>query len=130
MKKVLVSGCFDLLHGGHVAFFRTAASYGKLYVSVGSDVNLLELKGKKPFFSQEERVYIVSSIRYVEEAFIARGSGLLDFEPDIVRIHPDIFIVNTDGHSPDKEALCRKYGLEYVVLDRIPEPGLPARSRP
>lgn len=128
MKKVLVSGCFDLLHGGHVAFFRTAASYGKLYVSVGSDVNLLELKGKKPFFSQEERVYIVSSIRYVEEAFIARGSGLLDFEPDIVRIHPDIFIVNTDGHSPDKEALCRKYGLEYVVLDRIPEPGLPARS--
>jgi cytidyltransferase-like protein len=45
MKKVLVSGCFDLLHGGHVAFFKTAASYGKLYVSVGSDVNLLELKG-------------------------------------------------------------------------------------
>jgi cytidyltransferase-like protein len=128
MKKVLVSGCFDLLHGGHVAFFKTAASYGKLYVSVGSDVNLLELKGKKPYFSQEERVYIVSSIKYVEEAFISGGSGLLDFEPDIERIRPDILIVNTDGHSPDKEALCRKYGLEYIVLDRIPEPGLPARS--
>ena len=107
MKKVLVSGCYDLLHGGHIAFFKTAASYGRLYVSIGSDENLLALKGKKPFFSQEERLYIVSSVRYVEEAFIAGGSGFLDFEPDIERIEPDIFIVNTDGHSPEKEALSR-----------------------
>jgi len=128
MKKVLVSGCFDLLHGGHIAFFKTAASYGRLYVSVGSDANLLALKGKKPYFSQEERLYIVNSVRYVEEAFIAGGSGLLDFEPDIERIGPDIFIVNTDGHSAEKESLCKKYGVEYIVLDRIPEPGLPPRS--
>lgn len=127
-KKVMVSGCFDLLHGGHIAFFKTAASYGNLYVSIGRDDNLLFLKGKKPFFSQEERLYIVKSIKYVEDAFLASGSGLLDFEPDIKRIKPDIFIVNRDGHSPDKESLCKKYGIEYVVLERIPEPGLPARS--
>ena len=40
-KKVLVSGCYDLMHGGHVAFFKTAAQYGKLYVAVGADANLL-----------------------------------------------------------------------------------------
>ena len=56
-KKVLVSGCYDLLHGGHIAFFKTASAYGKLFVSVGSDENLLRLKGKKPFFSQEERLH-------------------------------------------------------------------------
>ncbi len=127
-KKVLVSGCFDLLHGGHIAFFKTAASYGKLYVSIGRDDNLLSLKGKKPYFLQEERLYIVRSIKYVEDAFLASGSGLLDFEPDIKRINPDIFIVNHDGHSTEKEALCKRLGIEYIVLKRMPEYGLPARS--
>jgi cytidyltransferase-like protein len=100
-KKVLVSGCYDLLHGGHIAFFKTAASYGKLYVSIGRDDNLLMLKGKRPYFSQEERLYIVKSIKFVEEAFLASGTGLLDFEPDLNRIKPDNFIVNRDGHSAE-----------------------------
>jgi cytidyltransferase-like protein len=127
-KKVLVSGCYDLLHGGHIAFFKTAASFGKLYVSIGRDDNLLLLKGKKPYFSQEERVFIVRSIKYVKDAFLASGSGLLDFEPDIKRIKPDIFIVNRDGHTPEKESLCKRFGIEYIVLERLPEPGLPLRS--
>jgi cytidyltransferase-like protein len=127
-KKVLVSGCYDLLHGGHIAFFRTAATYGDLYVSIGRDENLLLLKGKKPVFSEEERLYIVKSIRYVHDAFLGSGSGLLDFEPDLIRLKPDIFLVNHDGHTSAKENLCRKLGIGYIVLDRIPEPGLPARS--
>ncbi|HUX58570.1 MAG TPA: adenylyltransferase/cytidyltransferase family protein [Bacteroidales bacterium] len=127
-KKVLVSGCYDLLHGGHIAFFKTASLYGNLYVSIGRDENLLLLKGKKPVFSEEERLYIVKSIRYVYDAFLALGSGILDFEPDLKKIKPDIFIVNYDGHSVDKEILCKRLGIEYIVLERIPEPGLPARS--
>ena len=127
-KKVFVSGCYDLIHGGHIAFFKTAAAYGDLYVSIGRDENLLFLKGKKPVFSEEERLYIVKSVRYVHDAFLASGMGMLDFEPDLLRIKPDIFIVNYDGHTPDKEKLCKKLGIEYIILERIPEPGLPARS--
>jgi cytidyltransferase-like protein len=127
-KKVFVSGCYDLLHGGHIAFFKVASSYGHLYVSIGRDENLFLLKGKKPVFSEEERLYIVKSIRYVHEAFLGSGAGMLDFEPDLKRIKPDIFIVNKDGHTADKETLCKKLGIEYVILERIPEPGLPARS--
>ena len=127
-KKVLVSGCFDLLHGGHIAFLKTAASYGDLYVSVGRDDNLLILKGTKPFFSQEERLFIIKSIKYVSDAFLTSGTGMLDFEPDIKRIKPDIFIVNGDGHTPEKESLCKGNGVEYIVLERIPEEGLPVRS--
>ncbi len=127
-KKVLVSGCFDLLHGGHIAFFKTASSYGKVYVSVGRDNNLLLLKGKKPYFSQEERLYIIKSIRYVEDAFLASGEGMLDFEPDMRRLKPDILIVNHDGHTVEKERLCKDMGVEYIILERIPEEGLPARS--
>jgi cytidyltransferase-like protein len=127
-KKVLVSGCYDLIHGGHVAFFKTASVYGDLYVSVGRDENLFLLKGRKPVFSEEERLYLVKSIRYVHDAFLGSGTGVLDFEPDLITLKPDIFIVNEDGHTPAKERLCQQYGIEYVVLERIPEPGLPARS--
>jgi len=128
VKKVLVSGCYDLLHGGHIAFLKTAASYGELYVSIGRDENLLSLKDKKPFFSEEERLYIVKSIRYVHDAFLASGMGMLDFEPDMKRLKPDIFIVNQDGHTPDKKILCKELGIQYLVLERIPEAGLPERS--
>jgi cytidyltransferase-like protein len=127
-KKVLVSGCFDLLHGGHIAFFKTAASYGKLYVSVGRDNNLFSLKGERPWFTEDERLYIVRSVRYVKEAFLASGSGMLDFEPDMIRLKPDMFIVNHDGHAEEKEKLCKSLGVNYIVLERIPESGLPVRS--
>lgn len=127
-KKVFVSGCYDLIHGGHVAFFKTVSAYGDVFVSIGRDENLLLLKGKRPVFSEEERLYIVKSIRYVHEAFLATGMGMLDFEPDLKRIKPDIFVVNSDGSTPEKEILCKKLGIEYLVLDRVPEPGLPARS--
>jgi cytidyltransferase-like protein len=127
-KKVLVSGCFDLLHGGHIAFLKTAASYGRLFVSIGTDDNLFLLKGKRPFFSQEERLFIIKSVRFVEDAFLSSGSGMLDFEPDMIRLKPDIFIVNSDGHTEEKEQLCKKLGVEYIILERIPETGLPARA--
>ena len=127
-KKVMVSGCFDLIHGGHIAFFKTAAAYGKLYVILGQDKNLVEIKGKAPYFSQEERKYIVGSVRHVHDARVATGRGMLDFEPDMRSIKPDIFIVNEEGNTPEKRKLCRELGVEYIVLKRIPEPGLPARS--
>ena len=127
-KKVFVSGCYDLLHGGHIAFFKTASEYGDVIVSLGRDENLLLLKGKKPVFSENERLFIVRSVRYVSEAFLASGSGMLDFEPDLRRVKPDIFIVNSDGHTAEKEKLCRDLDIQYLILPRIPEPGLPERS--
>jgi len=48
-KKVFVSGCFDLLHSGHVEFFQRAAAYGdELYVALGSDKTVFDLKGRPP----------------------------------------------------------------------------------
>lgn len=127
-KKVLVSGCYDLLHAGHVAFFKTAAQYGDLYVSVGKDDNLFNLKGKKPYFTQEERAYMVGAVKYVTEAFVASGDGMLDFEEDLKRLKPDYFVVNSDGFTEGKKRLCEENNVELIVLERIPEEGLPARS--
>ncbi len=127
-KTVLVSGCYDLLHAGHIAFFKTASQYGKLYVSLGKDENLLKLKGRKPYFSQEERVYMVGAIKYVTEAFVSVGDGMLDFEEDMKRLKPDFFVVNSDGYTDGKRRLCKENNVELIVLERIPEKGLPARS--
>jgi cytidyltransferase-like protein len=127
-KKVFVSGCFDLIHSGHIEFFKQAAEYGDLYVSVGSDATIKELKGKEPVFKQEERLYIVQAIKYVRDAFIGSGRGKLDFIRELIKINPEIFIVNEDGDSPEKKELCRALGIQYLVLKRIPKEGLPIRS--
>jgi cytidyltransferase-like protein len=127
-KTVLVSGCFDLLHAGHVTFFKEASEYGRLTVSLGTDENIHRLKGKAPVFTQNERLFLVRSICFVHDAILGSGEGLLDFEPDLKRLKPDRFVVNSDGHTPEKENLCRENGVEYIVLDRVPEKGLPARS--
>jgi cytidyltransferase-like protein len=126
--KVLVSGCYDLLHAGHITFFETAAQYGDLYVCVGSDENVLQLKRRRPKFSERERLYMVQAVKYVHHARLGSGTGMLDFEPDLAEIRPDYFVVNTDGGSEDKRRLCAKYGVQYIELPRDPKPGLPARS--
>jgi cytidyltransferase-like protein len=127
-KKVMVSGCFDLLHSGHIAFFDEAASFGELHVCIGSDKNILALKGTPTAFSEDERLYMINHIKSVSSAGIASGSGMLDFEPDLEVVRPDIFVVNSDGHTPEKEALCRRFGVEYKVLERTPAQNLPVRA--
>jgi len=127
-KKVFVSGCFDLLHSGHVAFFKEASAFGDLYVAVGSDQTIYELKGKIPVNSQDERLYMVKSIRYVKDALISKGSGILDFFDEFINLKPDYLVVNTDGNTKTKADLCKKMGVEYIVLKREPPKGFVPRS--
>ncbi|MEG2947504.1 MAG: adenylyltransferase/cytidyltransferase family protein [Bacteroidales bacterium] len=127
-KKVFVSGCYDMLHSGHVAFFEEAARLGDLYVGIGSDRTIGELKNRKTINTEKERLYMVSALKAVHHAWINRGSGIMDFEPDVLELMPDIFFVNSDGHSPVKEAFCRKHGIQYIISERIPHTGLPQRS--
>ncbi len=127
-KKVFVSGCFDMLHSGHVAFFRDAARYGDVYVALGSDQTVYALKGRPTVNDEQERLFMVKSIVWVKDAFISRGSGLLDFEAELHAIQPDYFVVNADGDTPEKRHLCQELGIAYVVLERKPFAGLTGRS--
>lgn len=127
-KKVFVSGCYDLLHSGHVEFFKQASQYGDLYVGIGSDSTYQEYKHRKPMFPEEERLFMVQSIKYVKEACINEGSGVIDFLPSLDKYQPDIFVVNKEGGSDDKRLLCQERGIEYIELERLPAEGLQARS--
>ena len=127
-KKVFVSGCYDLLHSGHVEFFRQAAEYGDLYVGIGSDKTYLGYKHRKTIYSEQERLFMVKSIRYVKDAYINAGSGVLDYVPTLDIVKPDVFVVNSDGGSPEKRKICEERGIEYIALHRDPHEGLTARS--
>jgi cytidyltransferase-like protein len=128
-KKVLVTGCFDWFHSGHIRFFEEVSEMGDLYVVVGNDSNVRTLKGENhPMFSQEERRYIAESIRYVKYACVSTGQGWLDAEPEIKRIKPDIYAVNEDGDRPEKQKYCEDNNIKYLVLKRLPKVGLPRRQ--
>jgi cytidyltransferase-like protein len=128
-KKVIVTGCYDWFHSGHVRFFQEVSAHGDLYVGIGSDANVRSLKGPShPMHSQEERRYMVGAIRFVTQAMVATGRGWLDAEPEIDRLRPDIYAVNEDGDRGGKREFCERRGIEYLVLKRTPAPGLPPRS--
>jgi cytidyltransferase-like protein len=127
-KKVFVSGVFDLLHSGHIAFFKEAAAYGDLYVALGSDQTVYDLRGRPPANSEEERLFMVKAVSYVKDAFISSGSGVLDFEQQLRELQPDIFVVTEDANIPAKRRLAQALGIEYIVLRREPYAHLPHRS--
>jgi len=120
MPKVFVSGCFDLLHSGHIAFLEQASAYGDVIVALGSDRTCRGLKGHPPVVPEEERLYMLRAISHVSEAFISQGIGILDFEREIREIEPDYLLVTEDGNIPQKRALCEELGIELVAIPRDP----------
>ena len=111
-KKVFVSGCYDLLHSGHVEFFQQASRFGDLYVGIGSDATYMEYKHRKPMFPQEERLFMVQNVKAVKEAGNVWAVPVIDLnalsglfplydagaqlfnKPDTDRLHP-----NDPGHE-------------------------------
>ncbi len=127
--QVIVTGCYDWFHTGHVRFFEEVSALGDLHVVVGHDANIRLLKGEgHPMHSENERRYMAGSIRFVRRAYVSSGDGWLDAEPEIERIQPDIYAVNEDGDRPEKRDYCLAHGIEYRVLTRRPKEGLPART--
>ncbi len=128
-KRVLVSGCFDVLHSGHIAFLEEAASYGDVYVSLGSDATVMALKNRKTMYNEQERKYMLEAVKYVKKVYIGPDTGkILDFAPLLDEVKPDIFFVNGDGSSEEKKAFVESKGIRYITSARVPHGNLPVRS--
>lgn len=129
MPKVFVSGCFDVLHSGHIAFLEEAATYGDVYVSIGSDETVRLLKNRSTMYTEQERKYMLEAIRFVKKVYIGPDTGkILDFAPLLDEVKPDIFFVNGDGTSDEKKVFVESKGIRYVTSSRIPHGNLPQRS--
>jgi cytidyltransferase-like protein len=128
-KRVVVTGCYDYFHSGHVRFFEEASEYGELNVVIGSDANVRLLKGEgHPLFPETQRRFVVGSCRHVARCLVSSGSGWLDAEPEIRALGAERYLVNEDGDKPEKRRYCEENGIEYIVLKRTPKEGLPRRS--
>ena len=137
--RVLDAGCGGgrnlvyLLREGYDVFAVDASAEAVEYLSdlnvgLGSDKTVADLKGRRTINSEDERLYMLEALSCVHNVKVNRGSGILDFLDDMKALKPDIFIVNEDGHTPDKEQICKDLCIEYKVLRRIPYANLPVRS--
>jgi len=117
MKKIFVNGCFDVLHPGHFKLFEYAKSLGDyLIVAIDSDRKVSEMKGSgRPIFCQEDRAYILETIKYIDAVHIFDSKQGL--ENLIKIINPDILVVGSDWKG--KEVVGAEHAKEVRFFDRV-----------
>ncbi len=123
MKKVFVSGCYDILHAGHLQFFEEARALGDyLIVSFASADVLWHHKRRKPSIPDDHKRALLKGLRMIDEVVITNGHKEgLDFEEDFLRICPDFLIVTEDDKYGDiKRELCEQVGAKYTLLPKTP----------
>jgi cytidyltransferase-like protein len=122
IKKVFVSGCFDILHGGHIEFFNQAKALGDyLIVCFASDKTLEIYKHKKSSLPEAHKRKILESLRMVDEVVMGdpEEEVELDFRQHFLRLKPDILAVTEDDKfGEQKTALCNQIGAKYIVLPK------------
>ena len=116
------------MHSGHIRFLEEASQYGRVIVSLGSDENSFLSKGKTPVCSENERKYMLESVRFVDQVHISNEIGPFSFKGHLDSFQPDRFIINTDGDSDEKRQICERRGIAYTVLERLPLGGFVPRS--
>jgi len=118
--RVLVTGSFEFLHPGHIALLRHAWKLGSVHVIVSRDVNFEKFKGRKPIMSEEDRLEVVKSIKYVASAVLGDVQDLLkpveEIKPDIILLGPDQWI---EPHTLEEK--LRERGLRDIKVVKFPE---------
>ncbi|WP_269524156.1 adenylyltransferase/cytidyltransferase family protein [Coraliomargarita parva] len=123
MKKIFVSGCYDILHAGHIQFFKEAKALGDhLTVCFASDQVLWEHKNRRTSLPQDHKLALISNLEVVDQVVIGGSQELgLDFKDHFLKIKPHVLAVTEDDqYGPKKRELCDAVGAEYVILPKTP----------
>lgn len=117
-RRVLTVGVYDLLHKGHIELYRRARGLGDyLIVAVQDGDFILKYKpSAKILNSTEDRIYMIKSIRYVDEVII-----YTDVDKIVQEIDFDVLVTGPDqSHSGFQAAIrwCLDHGKEHIVLGR------------
>ena len=115
---VLVGGVFDIIHPGHLYFLKEAWKLGEVVVVVASDETVVKNKKRKPIFNQDERMKILSSIRYVSKT--VKGYPKLNIKKIIEETKPDIIFLGPDQLSFLKliQEEIKEKSIEIKVLKK------------
>jgi cytidyltransferase-like protein len=120
-KKIFVSGCYDVLHGGHVQFFEDAKALGDhLTVSVAGEAVLLRYKGRRPAIPLDNKLALIGALRPVDKVVASSNlDPVFDFRDTILQERPDILAVTEDDrHVAEKRSFCAEHHIELAVLPK------------
>lgn len=118
MKRVITYGTFDLLHYGHINLLRRAKELGDyLVVVVSTDEFNWNEKGKKCYFTYEQRKAMVEAIRYVD--LVVPETNWEQKRTDVYDYDIDVFVMGDDWAG--KFDFLKEEGVEVVYLPRTPE---------
>jgi cytidyltransferase-like protein len=123
MRHVFVSGCYDIIHAGHIQFFREAKALGDfLTVSFASEDVLWAHKQRRSSLPDEHKKALLEALGMIDQVVVGRGTEHgLDFKEDFLRLRPDILAVTEDDqYGQLKRDLCSAVGAEYVLLPKTP----------
>lgn len=122
MVRIFASGCFDIIHGGHIRFLQEARALGdELIVCVASDETLYECKGRLSAMPTAHKIAILKELRCVNRVVIGSKSDIpgIDFKVHFERFKPDIFaITEDDQYVKAKKELCAEFDCQYVMLPK------------
>lgn len=123
MIRVFVSGCYDIIHAGHVQFFREARALGDHLTVCFASAEVLWLhKQRRSSLPDDHKRAVLAALDPVDEVVV--GEGLeegIDFRDHFLRLRPHILAVTEDDKWADhKRALCAEVGARYVVLPKTP----------
>lgn len=123
---VLVGGCFDVLHFGHIEFLRQAKNQGNfLIVALESDENVTQRKGPlRPIHTKQQRKLMLESLRFVDEVVLLPTMKTDDdYQSMVVSIKPTIIAVTEgDPYQHQKKQQADKVGASIVVIKKISTP--------
>lgn len=124
-RKVLVGGCFDMLHYGHISFLQAAKSHGDwLVVALESDENVRRMKGDaRPIHTQKQRKAMLEAVSFVNEVIELPPMQDADYEDFVKKIRPSVIAITTGDPIKDKkEQQAKQIGAELVEIPKIRTP--------
>ena len=115
MRTVAISGYFDPIHVGHLEYIIEAKKLGDKLVVIVNNNHQCVLKKGKPFMDENDRVRIVSSIKYVDEVFLSIDKDKTVCK-SLEKIKPDIFANGGDrkNYEVPESVVCNKYNIEII----------------
>lgn len=119
-KIVLIGGCFDLIHPGHITFLKKSKNAGNvLIVLLESDQSMVK-SGKNPAHNQKERLIVLESIRYVDYVISLRGIlHDANYYAIVKKIKPDIIAVTeSDPQIVHKKIQADSVGAQVKIVTK------------
>lgn len=120
---VLATGCFDLIHSGHVHFLEQAASQGDILIlGINDDESVRSIKGKdRPILNEQERCVILAAFRFVSYIFTYPEKSA---EVSIRLLGPDVFVVGSESLElyPDEIAAAKAVGSSVFPISKVASP--------